>query len=291
MTKAVTILTGNPTVIPLAQMELIPSGLDALAAWMRDNAPETEVSDASDLLPRHGVTEARPATDNELLAELGGRTCYRSFGAKGMPRTNEAYLRSMWEGRIPHRSTGYHPHMTFFIAGVSRRVSHELIRNYVGHAKDEEGAPSQESTRYTDHPGIYIAHPRMPEVRDVVGINGMSWQAELGQYAAAMQCGYDEYLAYQQREIEAFKARHDGAMPKGMDRKRIYEAASSYLHHSCATSFVWTSNPMALCKFFEERVDAAADLEMQRFARVWRDVCLAWWPNLFVTLSPSARES
>ena len=74
-----------------------------------------------------------------------------------------------------------------------------------------------------------------------------------------------------------------------MDRKRIYESASSYLHHSCATSFVWTSNPQALCKFFEERVDAAADMEMQRFARVWRDVCLARWPNLFVTLSDNAR--
>jgi thymidylate synthase ThyX len=184
----------------------------------------------------------------------------------------------MWEGRIPHRSTGYHPHMTFFIANVSRRVSHELIRNYVGHARDEEGAPSQESTRYTDHPGVYIAHPKIVENPE-----------ELRLFTEAMQRGYDEYLAYQQREIEAFRAAH-GALPKGMDRKRIYESASSYLHHSCATSFIWTSNPMALCKLCEERVDYAADLEMQRFVRVWRDACLAHEPNLYVTLSANARS-
>lgn len=276
--KKVKIITGNPTVIPLADMRFIPAGLEALAAWVQENVPEAGVESVDDLFPRHGVVEMRKPTDNELLAELAGRKCYNSFGKKGHPRTNEDYLRSMWEGRIPHRSTGYHPHMAFFVANVSRRVSHELIRNYVGHAKDEEGAPSQESTRYTDHPGVYIAHPKIVDNPE-----------ELRLFTEAMQRGYDEYLAYQQREIEAFCAAH-GAPPKGMDRKRIYESASSYLHHSCVTSFIWTSNPQALCKFFEERVDSAADMEMQRCARVWRDACLAHEPNLYVTLSSNARS-
>lgn len=273
----VRIITENPTVIPLAQMSLMPEGLQALADWVKQNVPAAEVEGVSDLLPRHGITESRIATDNELLAELAGRKCYNSWGAKGAPRPNDAYLRSMWEGRIPHRSTGYHPHMSFFIADVSRRVSHELIRNYVGHAKDEEGAPSQESTRYTDHPGSYIAPPRI--VGDAT---------ELSLFQESMQRGYDEYLDFQKRQIEAFRSKN-GAPPKGMDRKRIFEAASHYLHHSCSTSFIWTTNPMALQKLFEERVDAAADLEFQRFARVWRDVSLKHWPNLFVTLSENAR--
>src|SRR5678816_754509 len=101
----------------------------------------------------------RKVTDNELLCELAGRKCYDSFAEAGAKRTNGEYLRSMWQGRIPHRSTGYHAKMSFFFAHVSRRVSHELIRNYVGADRDEEGNPSQESTRFTHHPGVYIAHP------------------------------------------------------------------------------------------------------------------------------------
>ncbi len=288
MPRQVKILTGAPTIVPLADMRIMPGALDVLAGWVKDNVEDCEIEDGSDLLPRHGVTEAREPTDNELLAELAGRKCYNSFGVKGAPRSNEAYLKSMWEGRIPHRSTGYHPHMSFFIAGVSRRVSHELIRNYVGHAKDEEGAPSQESTRYCDHPGSYIAHPRMLEHRGY-GPHGEEEQYELHHYEKVMQAGYDEYLDYQTREVAWFR-QHNGREPKGMDRKRIYEAASSYLHHSCSTSFIWTTNPMAHIKLIEERVDAAADLEFQRLARTWRDVSLAAWPNLYVTLSGSARE-
>jgi thymidylate synthase ThyX len=38
---------------------------------------------------------------------------------------------------------------------------------------------------------------------------------------------------------------------------------------------------MALMKFFGERCDEAADLEMQRFANKLKRVCLERWPNLF----------
>ncbi len=278
-TKRVRILTGAPTVVALAEMALMPKGLDALASWVQENVPEAEVTSAADLFPRHGITEERQPTDNELIAELAGRKCYNSFGHKGVPRSNADYLKSMWEGRIPHRSTGYHPHMMFFIAGVSRRLSHEMFRNYIGHAKEEEGEPSQESTRYTDHPGSYIAHPF--DLHD---------PAEMAIYEREMQEGYDRYLQYQERRIEAFAARNDGRPPKGIDRKRIYESASGRLHHSCSTSFIWTSNPMAIGKMLEERVDSAADLEYQRLARTWRDVCLQHWPNDFVTLSENARS-
>ncbi len=276
-TKQVRIITGNPTVVALMDMRFMPGALDQLAAWVKENVPEAGVEGAEDLLPRHGIEEVRKPTDNELIAELAGRKCYNSFGVKGAPRTNEAYLRSMWEGRISHRSTGYHSHMVYFIANVSRRLSHEMFRNYVGHAKDEEGAPSQESTRYCDHPGVFIAPPR------IVGD-----ERKIERFRQEMQRGYDAYLTFQEEEIAEFKAKN-GVEPKGMDRKRIFEAASFYLHHSAATSFIWTTNPQAHIKLLEERVDAAADLEFQRLGRFWRDVSLEAWSNLYVTLSSSAR--
>lgn len=169
MTKpTATIITDGPIVVPLAQMQLIPDGVMKMAEWVKQYrpqcVPEKGFQNILDLVPHDGMDldpagTARQVTDNELLAELAGRKCYDSFADAGAKRTNGEYLRSMWEGRIPHRSTGYHAKMTFFFAHISRRVSHELIRNYVGSDRDEEGSPSQESTRFTHHPGTYIAHP------------------------------------------------------------------------------------------------------------------------------------
>lgn len=279
-----TIVTGNPIIIPMFQMEQIPEGIMQMAEWIKKYrphcVPEGGFNDAYDLLPHDGndvnpfTGEPRKITDNELLAELAGRKCYDSFADAGAKRTNNEYLHSMWDGRIPHRSTGYHPQMTFFIAHVSRRVSHELIRNYVGHAKEEEGIPSQESTRFTHHPGIYIAHPYYLDTSD-----------EMNSFARRAQANYEDYVETIARKVARFTAIH-GAPPKGLDKKRIYESTSGDLLMSCGTSFIWTTNGMALTKFFHERDDEAADMEMCRFAREWKRVCFARWPNLFTDFHP-----
>ena len=40
---------------------------------------------------------------------------------------------------------------------------------------------------------------------------------------------------------------------------------------------------MALAKLFQERCDASADREFQRFANKWRAIATERWPNLFQT--------
>jgi thymidylate synthase ThyX len=282
---AATIILENPIVEAMAHMQLIPEGVLAMAKWVQRYRPQCVPEqgfqnildlvphDGSDVDPFTGIERPR-ITDNELLAELAGRKCYDSFADAGKRRSNLEYLHSMWDGRIPHRSTGYHAQMTFFIAHVSRRVSHELIRNYVGHAKDEEGIPSQESTRFTHHPGVYIAHPYYLEQ-----------EHELGHFHDLAQRNYEQYVATIERKVAAFQGR-TGSKPVGMDKKRIYESTSGDLLMSCGTSFVWTTNPMALTKFLNERDDEAADMEMCRFARAWKKVCFETWPNLFTDFHP-----
>jgi thymidylate synthase ThyX len=279
-----TIVTDAPIVIPMFQMQQIPEGIMEMAKWIQKYrphcVPEGGFNNVYDLLPHDGLdtdpftSEIRKITDNELLAELAGRKCYDSFAEAGARRTNNEYLHSMWSGRIPHRSTGYHPKMTFFIAHVSRRVSHELIRNYVGSDRDEEGSPSQESTRFTHHPGIYVAHPYYLEN-----------PVEMFQFQKLAQANYETYVTTIQRKVETYK-NHHGAEPKGLDKKRIYESSSGDLLMSCGTSFIWTTNPMALTKFFHERDDEAADMEMCRFAKTWKKVCFKKWPNLFTDFQP-----
>ena len=284
-----TIVTDNPIVFPFAHQQLIPEGVMKMAEWIQRYRPQCVPEqgfqnimdllphDGSDIDPFTGISRPR-VTDNELLVEFAGRKCYDSFADAGKPRSNNEYLHSMWDGRIPHRSTGYHAQMTFFIAHVSRRVSHELIRNYVGHAKDEEGIPSQESTRFTHHPGIYIAHPYYLEE-----------PYELALFRELAQENYELYVKTIQRKVDTYDHKH-GKKPVGLDKKRIYESTSGDLLMSCGTSFLWTTNPMALTKFFHERDDEAADMEMCRFARTWKKVCFETWPNLFSDFHPKAAK-
>lgn len=291
-----TVVTEDPIVCVLGEMALNHDGVMEMAKWVQKYrphcVPEGGFSSVLDLVPHDGTDtvvcphdsemsqaccplckgtgrESRKVTDNELLCELAGRKCYDSFADAGAKRSNGEYLRSMWQGRIPHRSTGYHAKMSFFFAHVSRRVSHELIRNYVGADRDEEGNPSQESTRFTHHPGVYIAHPSILEQ-----------EHELSLFRARAQRNYEEYVETIERKVSAYKSR-TGAAPKGLDRKRIYESTSNDLMHSCGTSFIWTTNPMAITKFLHERDNDEADMEMARFARAWKRVVITRWPNLF----------
>lgn len=282
MKREVTILTGEPTVEVIAEMRLEGKGILNMAHWVKEHRPECmpdewEGADQSiwDLFPHPDWGGPNKVSDNELLVELAGRKCYDSFGLKAGKKTNAEYIANTQSGEIPHASILYHAKMSFFFAGISRRVSHEIIRNYVGADRDEEGAPSQESTRFTHHYGFFVCPPRyltIGDPRDQISMQG--------HFQEAMERAYRYYLAAVDMETAQF-IEHHNAEPKGIDKKRIYEAASSFLPHQAETSMIWSTNPAAISKFIKERSHEAADLEIQRFARKWKRICVERWPNLF----------
>lgn len=281
--SAIRLIT-EPTIIVLGEMKLRTDGLNRLLDWVQDYRPECVPSDlpgdeharAMALFPHDGYRNEQPGaptgplTDNEMLVELAGRNCYHSYSQKAGRKSNAEYIAHTQSGPIPHASIMYHAKMTFFLAGISRRVSHELIRHYVGADRSEEGSPSQESTRYTFHPGHFAVAPR-------VLAGGMS---SLSHFSASMQAAYDAYLKYIEDDVVGYTQLH-GKPPAGLERKRIYEAAAGLLPMQACTSLVWTTNPLALAKLFRERCDESADREFQRFAKKWRDIAIAAWPNLF----------
>lgn len=276
----------EPTVIVLGEMKLDVPGMHQLIDWVEDYRPECVPETrrvrgrdrAMDLFPHDGVaSDGRELTDNELLVELAGRECYHSYGLKAGRKDNAEYIGRMLfpedPAMLPHASVAYHAKMTFFIAGISRRVSHELIRHYVGADRSEEGSPSQESTRYTFHPGHFAVPPYVIE------------QQRQHSFETAMKRAYEDYLAFIEHEEGVWEMRH-GEKPKAIDRKRIYECAAGLLPMQACTSMVWTTNPLALGKLFKERCSEAADKEFQRFALKWRDLARKRWPNLFEQSAP-----
>ena len=284
--REVTILNGEPTVVLIAEMDLIGEGLQTMAKWVKDHRPEClpddiDVDDSLDcvdkLFPHDQMrdTDGHALSGNELLVELAGRKCYDSFGLKAGRKSNAEYIKNTQAGDVPHSSILYHAKMTFFFAGISRRVSHEIIRNYVGADRDEEGAPSQESTRFTHHYGFFICPPKYlgnPERHSV--------QKMQKHFKTSMQSAYDNYLAAVELECHEYVIQN-GKSPTSIDKKRIYEAASSFLPHQAETSFIWTTNPMAIAKLCRERDHEAADLEIRRFAKKLKTVAVASAPNLF----------
>lgn len=296
MEREVTILRGDPTVIPIASMSLEPQGIEEMMDWVEVHRPEClpdrepgQLKNWQQLFP-HDLHEhaqvwagesrpSRPLTSNELLVELAGRKCYDSFGLKAGKKSNREYIEHTQSGTVKHASILYHAKMSFFFAGISRRVSHEIIRNYVGADRDEEGSPSQESTRFTHHYGFFIEPPKYGMLSQMFNDESYMKRMQL-HFRKSMEQAYGAYLMAVDDEVREWEKVHK-KLPTSIDKKRIYEAASSFLPHQAETSFIWTTNPMAIAKFVQERADNAADLEIQRFARKWRGVCVARWPNLF----------
>src|SRR5215831_9423533 len=93
-------------------------------------------------LAAHGVSTWETDTEvaGERLAEIAGRVCYLSF-ARPRPGGNKAYLGHILE--VGHGSVLEHAVWDFIFAGVSRSLTHELVRHrHMGY--------SQLSQRYVD---------------------------------------------------------------------------------------------------------------------------------------------
>jgi thymidylate synthase ThyX len=294
----ITLVTQAPTIEIIAEKKLVHKGVMRMADWVERHRPDCVPAEGFgtifDLLPHDGreslgigqdtfrTEYERIVSDNELLVEIAGRKCYDSFAEKAGKKTNREYIANTQQGHVPHRSIKYHAGWTFFIGDISMRVARELQRNYIGHAKDEEGAPSQESTRFVHHYGWFVVPPAilaMPE-----GLR----EPELETFRVQMQGSYDQYLNYVSRHTLNHEVVH-GKKPTGLDRKRIYEAAANLLPMSACTSFIWSSNPEALDKLFVERCDESADLEFARFAKEWRTITRYAAPNLFRAQYPDEK--
>src|SRR3954463_5686568 len=93
-------------------------------------------------LTEHGVSwQSDTEVAGEYLAEVAGRVCYLSF-AKPRPGGNKTYLGHILE--VGHGSVLEHAVWNFVFTGVSRTLTHELIRHRSGFGY------SQLSQRYVD---------------------------------------------------------------------------------------------------------------------------------------------
>ena len=115
------------------------------------NRQVIDPAELSRFLEDHGVSwESDSDVGAEVTSEVGGRVCYMSF-AKPRPGGNAAYLKHIKE--VGHGSVLEHAVWTLIITGVSRSLSHELVRHRAGWAY------SQLSQRYVDESEVTFVVP------------------------------------------------------------------------------------------------------------------------------------
>ena len=196
------------------------------------------------LEPEH-LTVARlgEASDGERLAEYAGRLCYMSQSNPAKRGTRD-YLENI--KRQGHGSVLEHANYSVLLEGVSRSLTHELVRHRAGFAY------SQLSQRYVDESSASFVVPPA-----VIGDDALeaAWR---GQVEAA-QRSYVEL-------VEQLMGRYAWVADKVHRRKMAREAARGVLPNSTETKIVVTANARAWRTMLELRASEGAELEIRRAA-------------------------
>ena len=197
-----------------------------------------------------------PVSDAEMLVELSARLCYMSYG-KGRKTTKE-YLENII--RQKHFSVMEHANWTFIITGVTRSLTHELVRH-------RHLSYSQLSQRYVDESEAKMIAP--PVIADDEMRN------EIAQYAFEHSRGaYVELV----KDLEyAFK---DIANPMER-RKAARQAARAVLPNATETKIAVTGNARAWREMIEKRDSPHADPEIRSLAHTIFTILHSESPLLF----------
>jgi thymidylate synthase (FAD) len=195
----------------------------------------------------------------QQVIEIAGRTCYDSLG-KG--RDSEAYAEHILDAG--HGSVLEHANFTFLISGVSRGLTHELVRHRVGIAV------SQRSTRYVDESKTsYALHPAFK--RHASKALKAAWRAEETRAKTL----------YRRTCVEIFNNLMKSGVNKYDARKQAFGAARGILGNALSTELVWTANARALRHVIEMRGSVSADAEIRELAQKLLKIMVVQLPVYF----------
>ncbi len=184
------------------------------------------------------------ADGGEALVEFAGRACYQSWD-KPNPRTatNASYIAHIID--VGHFAVLEHSSASFYITGVSRSCTHELIRH-------RHFSYSQLSQRYVPEDEARVVIP--PGLADDPDLQQIVLTA-----ADASRKAYDELLA----KLEAKLADQPNAV---LRRKQARQAARAVLPNDTETRIVVTGNYRAWRHFIAMRASEHADIEIRGLA-------------------------
>ena len=212
------------------------------------------------------------STDGERLAEFAGRLCYMSQ-RNPAGRATRDYLENI--KKQGHGSVLEHANFSLLLEGISRSLTHELVRHRAGFAY------SQLSQRYVDESDAQFVMP--PAMIGDAGLE-TAWTAQISS-------ALDSYIAL----VEQLMGRYGWVDDKVHRRKMAREAARGVLPNSTETKIVVTGNARAWRTMLELRSSEGAELEIRRLAvatiRVLQTEAPAFFSDFRIYEAPDRREA
>ena len=209
----------------------------------------------------------------EDVITSAGKLCYSKVGIsdilkKSTPEDNERFIKMLSD--MGHHSPLEHVSFTFAIEGVSRALTHQLVRHRIA-------SYSQQSQRYVN----------LEETFDFVCPNAIIDEGLSSEYAEIMDYIHSKYVNLTQKLEEKYLA-------KGMDKrsanKKAIEDARYVLPNACETKIVVTMNARTLLHFFEKRCCSRAQWEIREMANKMLKLCNEISPTLFSLAGPTCKK-
>lgn len=200
----------------------------------------------------------------EDVITSAGKLCYSKVGVdeiskKSTKEDTERFVKMLSD--IGHHSPLEHVSFTFAVEGVSRALTHQLVRHRIA-------SYSQQSQRYVN----------LEETFDFVYPNAIINEGLSSEYAEIMDYIHSKYVDLTQKLEEKYLAR---GMDKRSANKKAIEDARYVLPNACETKIVFTMNVRTLLHFFEKRCCVRAQEEIRLLANEMLRQCREISPTLF----------
>jgi thymidylate synthase (FAD) len=185
------------------------------------------------------------------LCKVAGQVCYMSFGPKRtFNEQAERYFNNLKSSG--HGSVFEHATFSLLLYGISRSLTHELIRHRAGFGY------SQLSQRFVS--GRMLRFVERPEYQDDADLHA--------QFLQRIERAASEYTALTERLLEMQQAGVSilSAEAKTDLRKKVQQSARSVLPNETEAPMVVTGNARAWRHVIEMRASAHAETEIRELA-------------------------
>ncbi|MBZ2175214.1 FAD-dependent thymidylate synthase [Schnuerera sp. xch1] len=220
----------------------------------------------------------RYTLDGEKLIASAAKLCYSSVGIENIEenlnhKNTEKFLKMLMN--LGHESPIEHVNFTFGVEGVSRTLTHQLVRHRIA-------SYSQQSQRYVKLDQFeYVIPPSIEEDKEAKKVFIDAMERDQQCYNEITKILYDNHLKR--------------LLSNGMDKKeaqqksekKAIEDARYVFPNACETKIVFTMNARSLLNFFRLRCCNRAQWEIRKLATEMLKLVKKVYPNLFKDAGPA----
>lgn len=230
----------RPGVVVLARPQTNLTGLAGFLSGYGEDSPFPEY-----------LNDPTPLPDSTQLCKVAGQLCYMSFGRKRSYNVDaKRYFDNLKSGG--HGSVFEHATFSLLLYGISRSVTHELVRHRPGMSF------SQQSQRYVS--GRMLRFVERPEYAVDARLHEQFLQ-RIEQVAAEYAGITERILEMQQTGTQLLSAEARTDL-----RKKVQQTARSVLPNETEAPIVVTGNARAWRHVISMRADAHAETEIRELA-------------------------